>query len=78
MIAACMVFMAVIMFSKQLKSVMKIFARGLIGLVCIFGLNFISAPLFGVSVGVNIITGAVVAILGIPGFVSLYVAGYFL
>jgi hypothetical protein len=36
------------------------------------GMNFILAPL-SLSVGVNVVTVLVVGILGIPGFICLYI-----
>ncbi|GHU76620.1 hypothetical protein FACS1894188_09420 [Clostridia bacterium] len=67
-----------LIFSAQLGFALKFAVRAAVGLIALFLGNLISAPLFGVSVGINIFTGAVVGALGVPGFILLYILGYFL
>ncbi|MDR3092279.1 MAG: pro-sigmaK processing inhibitor BofA family protein [Clostridiales bacterium] len=53
-------------------------ARGAVGVFGIFAANMALSPALGVSVSANWLTGAVVGILGLPGFAGLYFAAYFL
>jgi len=45
----------------------------IIGVGGILGVNFLLAGM-GIAVGVNLITAAVVGLLGLPGFLLLYAA----
>lgn len=77
MIGFCVLFMAFMIFPSQLKVLFKIILQGAAGMLAIFALNFIAAPL-GFSVGINFITAAFVGLLGIPGIATLYIFRIFL
>jgi hypothetical protein len=48
-----------------------------VGIAAIFVMDFLLSP-FGLAVGLNMFTVAFVGILGIPGFVTLYVVTWLL
>lgn len=60
-------------FSKPAKLLARILLNGVIGVFGFIGVNFLLSP-FSVSVGVNALTVLIVGILGLPGFVSLYLS----
>lgn len=72
MIIGCLVFMGFIMFSKQIKVVVRVLLQGGIGIAAVYILNFLLSP-FSLAVGVNIINGIFMGVLGIPALVSLYI-----
>ena len=51
---------------------LKAIVQGSIGAIIMLAVNFVLTPL-GLFVGINIITVAVVGILGLPGLLSLYI-----
>ena len=72
MIAICVVFMAVILFAKPLKMLLKMSAQAAAGMAAAYILNFILSPL-SLSIGINSLNALVVGILGLPGLLSLYI-----
>lgn len=72
MIVCCVVFAMFLLFGKSLRFVTRSAARALIGAVSMAVCNTLLAPL-GVVVGINALTLFVVAVLGAPGFVTLYI-----
>ncbi|MDR1532634.1 MAG: pro-sigmaK processing inhibitor BofA family protein [Clostridiales bacterium] len=72
-IAACAAFMGLIFFSKQVRAILSVIFRGIIGAACIYAANFLLGGL-GLFVGVNAVTVLLVGLLGAPGFVTLYAA----
>lgn len=72
MIIACLLFIVFVLFSKPLKAIAKICINSVIGVSALFIGNFILAP-FGLGVGINVFTALVTGILGIPGFICLYI-----
>jgi inhibitor of the pro-sigma K processing machinery len=71
MLALCAVFIAYLLYTRQVRWLGSVVRNMVLGVGAIFLANFALAGL-GISVGVNIITAVVVGILGIPGFVLLY------
>lgn len=59
-------------FSKKISYILKFLIRSAIGVI---GFTFINmgTTTFGVFVGTNLLTVAFVGLLGIPGFISLYI-----
>lgn len=72
MIIACLLFVVFIIFSKPLKKLAKVCINSVIGVSALFITNFLLSP-FGISVGINIYTALITGILGIPGFIGLYI-----
>lgn len=61
-------------FSKPLKFMLKLLSNAVLGCACIMLLN----SFCGAQIGINPITAAVCAVLGIPGAGALYAASVFL
>jgi len=77
MIAVCVLFAFIIFFSDKFKFIGKFIFNGVVGSVGIYIINYLLAS-FGIFVGINFITFAVIGLLGFPGFVSLYIINAFL
>lgn len=77
MAVACLVFIGLLIFAKPLKVLVRIMVQGVLGCIGIFLMNFLMGS-FGVSVGINILTAFIIGVLGLPGFVLLYAAGFVL
>ncbi len=58
---------------RAVKFLMRVFT----GLVGIFAADVLLSPT-GLCVGINLFTGLFTAILGVPGFIMLYVLAYLL
>ncbi len=72
MIVACLLFISLIIFSKPVKLLFKVCINSLIGISALFITNYLLAPL-GISVGINVFTALIIGLLGIPGFICVYV-----
>ena len=77
MIAICLVAVAVMMFSKPIKTIARIFIQAIIGSALMYITNFALSP-FSIFVGVNALTAFIVGVLGLPGLFSLYILQMFL
>lgn len=77
LIIAGVIILTFMIFPKPLKLILRAILQGLGGLVGFFVLNFILSPI-GWSVGINWTTMLIVGILGIPGFIFLYLLNIFL
>lgn len=66
---------ALVLFARPLRYLMKILLRSAIGVLGISVFNAIGS-LFGVSLGVNMITALTTGILGFPGFALLITLYY--
>ena len=79
MIAACALLILFFFNIKAFKALGKLCLRGILGGVCVIAVNAALA-LAGVAsgVGVNVMTVFFTALLGIPGFVTLYAALFLL
>ena len=73
MIIGCIIIAAMIMVSQPLKFFSRMLIRGAAGIAGIFITNILLA-FTGVAVGVNLMTVLIISLLGIPGFIALYVA----
>jgi inhibitor of the pro-sigma K processing machinery len=73
LIIGCVIIAAMIMISHPIKFFSRMLIRGIIGVAGIFIANIFLA-FTGIAVGVNLMTVLIVGLLGIPGFVALYVA----
>lgn len=73
MIGLCLVIICLFVLSKPLKALLRIARNALIGAFAFVGMNFLLSPL-SISVGVNALTVLIVGILGVPGFLSLYLS----
>jgi pro-sigmaK processing inhibitor BofA len=73
LLALCGVLVVLLFFSRQVKSLLKIIFRALIGAAALYAVNFLLGG-FGLYVGVNAVTLLVIGLLGAPGFLTLYAA----
>ena len=71
MVIACAGVLICMVFSNQIKGILKLLFKAGMGAVMIYLSNIVMAPL-GISVGINIFTLITSAFLGIPGVVSIY------
>jgi inhibitor of the pro-sigma K processing machinery len=79
MVTICLAFGIFLLFSNQLKAIGKIFTRAAIGCAGLWVINLIiTLTGLGTTVGVNPLTALIVGVLGIPGFVSLYITQWIL
>lgn len=62
---------AILFFNQQIKAAFYIVRNAVLGIIGILAFNMILAPI-GVAVGVNVLTVFIVSVLGIPGFLLLY------
>jgi len=62
---------AILFFNRQLKAVFSVVRNAALGGIGIWLCNMLLAP-FGLAVGINLLTVFIVGILGIPGFMLLY------
>lgn len=77
-IIACIVFIVVcIVLAKPLKRFFRIVVNSFFGLLFLTAFNFVGG-LFGLYIGVNAFTAVAVGLLGLPGFLSLFVLKFFL
>ena len=68
-IGVLILFLAVVIFrvfSTPLRLVMKVLANTLLGFGALLILN-LTAPLTGLSLGVNVLNALVIGVLGVPG-----------
>ena len=64
--------------AKCLEGLLNIFLRSILGTIAIFLINGGLAALgLTLSVGINLVTFAVVGILGFPGLLALYSLGIY-
>lgn len=62
---------AILFFNRQIKAGLNLIRNAVLGIVGILACNMVLAPM-GIAVGVNALTVFIVSILGIPGFLLLY------
>lgn len=72
MLAIGVCFAAYLLYTRQFKWVLGVVRNAFIGVIGILGCNFLLAST-GLAVGVNALTAFIVGILGLPGFMLLYV-----
>ena len=66
-------FFAYLLYTRQLKWLFGVVRNIAVGIFGILGLNFLLTG-FGIGVGINAVTAAVVGLLGLPGVLLLYAA----
>ena len=64
---------AILFFNRQLKFVFDLVRNAVIGSVGILLCNMLLAPT-GFAVGINVLTLFIVSVLGVPGFLLLYLS----
>jgi len=74
---ALLVMIAIVVTSNKLRRGLAFFARAAFGIAAIAAINFTLGS-FGLFIGINALTIAVVAFLGIPGIIMLYGLGFFI
>ena len=62
---------AILFFNRQLRVVFTMLRNAVLGGIGIWVCNMLLAPL-GLAVGINLLTVFIVTVLGLPGFVLLY------
>ena len=65
---------SVLYFNRQLKTFLKLVRNGILGALGIWAGNFLLgfAGIGGFYVGINFLTVLVVGVLGLPGYIMLY------
>ena len=69
-VGGVLVLIALILLAKPIKWLFKLIINCALGCVCLIAYNFIGG-LFGLYIGVNVITAITVGLLGIPGLAML-------
>ena len=72
MIGACIILIALMLFERPIRALARVALSGAAGAVGMLAANTFLAPL-GIFVGINPLTVLIVAFLGLPGFVVMYV-----
>ncbi|MCL2187855.1 MAG: pro-sigmaK processing inhibitor BofA family protein [Defluviitaleaceae bacterium] len=72
-IALCACFGGFLLYTRQFTWLLKVGRNMILGAAGILGANALLAGV-GLAVGVNIITALIIGVLGIPGFMMLYLA----
>lgn len=72
MIAACTVFVVLVVMAKPLRFLMGFVVNSCLGVVAIAAANFLLSS-FNFSLGINFLTAGFIGILGLPGFVGLLI-----
>lgn len=72
LIICCLCLIVFMMFSKPIKIALKVLMNSAIGCFVLFLTNFLLTPL-SIQIGINIYTALIIGILGLPGFISLYI-----
>jgi inhibitor of the pro-sigma K processing machinery len=77
MIIICIGFMVLTLLIKPIRTVGKLLINSFLGIVALFIFNFLLAPI-GISIGINVLNAFIVGLLGIPGFISLFILSFVL
>ena len=77
MIIICLIFVGLIMFSKPVKYILRFLIQAVCGMSLAVIANFMLSP-FGVAIGLNYLTFFITGLLGLPGFVTLYIMTWML
>ncbi len=76
-VPVALVFVAIFVFSRPLKFIIKLLINTVLGFAALFAVNYF-APQLGVIIGINWFTGIVVAVFGIPGVAALFAVQWFM
>ena len=71
-IIVCIAILLLMLIPNPLKLFLILLKQTAVGAALMFGLNFVLAP-FSIFVSINVLTLAVVGLLGVPGVISMYV-----
>jgi inhibitor of the pro-sigma K processing machinery len=74
LIGACVLLLAIAVFAKPLRFILGVLVKGVLGAAVMYIVNW---ALGTVYVGVNALTFLTVGLLGVPGFIALYIIGIF-
>lgn len=66
-----------LVFIKPIKFIFRLLINILFGGIMIFAYNFLGG-LFGVSIGINLLTSSIAGILGIPGIALIFLTLVFI
>jgi len=77
MIAICLVAVVIMLLSKPIKTLARVFVQAILGSALMYVANFALAP-FAIFVGVNALTAFIVGVLGLPGLFTMYILQVFL
>ncbi len=66
-----------LVFIKPIQFIFRLFINILFGGIMIFAYNFLGG-LFGVSIGINLLTSSIAGILGIPGIALIFLTLVFI
>lgn len=66
-----------LVFIKPIKLIFRLLINILFGGIMIFAYNYFGG-LFGVSIGINLLTSSIAGILGIPGMALMFLALVFI
>lgn len=69
----CLCFAGFLLYTRQFRWLLKVGRNMILGAAGILAANALLAGV-GLAVGINLITAMVVGVLGIPGFMMLYLA----
>ena len=72
-VGLCAAFFIFLLYTRQFKWLLKVGRNMLLGTVAILAANAMLAGA-GLAVGLNVITAMVIGVLGVPGFIMLYLA----
>jgi len=74
---AAMVLLGILVVNNKARRGLAFAARALLGIAAVFAINTAFAGFgFAVSIGINFLTIAVIALLGLPGIAMLYSIGF--
>ena len=62
---------AILFFNRQIKGIFGVVRNAVLGVIGILACNMILAPM-GLAIGVNVLTVFIIGVLGVPGFLLLY------
>ncbi|HHT16137.1 MAG: pro-sigmaK processing inhibitor BofA [Firmicutes bacterium] len=71
-LVALLALLALIVFRKPTKFILRLLLSTVLGFIALFVINFLGG-LIGISIAVNWINGAIVGILGLPGIALLLI-----
>jgi len=72
-----LVLLGIAVTSNKMRRGLAFAARAVLGVAAVLAINFVFGGM-GLLVGINVLTIAVVAVLGIPGIIMLYGLGFFM
>ena len=73
LLALCLGFLLFLLYTRQFSWLLRVGRNMLLGAVGMITANMALAGI-GLAVGVNVITTMIIGVLGIPGFLMLYLA----